>query len=475
MKEITKKLEQLIQKITNDINNQLIIGISSIVFISTAIIAIIFLTQYRNMTLNKSLEELKNRAYQFNQVGCMVLDSNYQRPRDIYFEVIRDMMGTELWIVDNTGNVVLTTSKISDINALETLNANVIKDTKEKTTYSYSDYFKTKTLTVIVPITENMQVIGMVVMHKDVNSIYASYSLFNYLVFISLLISLVLSVILGIIYSNYFTKPLEKITDIAKEIGNGNFKLQTGIKREDQIGTLASTIDQMAVEIDKNITEIKGLEGRAKELVANVSHEFKTPLTLIRGYTMNLKDKTIKPSAEVYDKIITNTVALEKMVNELLDLNRFQSGQVKLKKEKFSLTILVNDLVGEMRVIAKTKNINISVNSAEEVILNADYGKIRQLVTIFLDNAIKYSPNNKDINIEISKNELVITDHGIGMAKNELENIFNRYYKINEEEKGYGLGLCIAKYIADAHHYQILIDSKVGSGTTVKIAFTLNK
>lgn len=468
MKEIWNKD---IKKYFNDINTQLTLGISSIVFISTLIIAVIFLTQYRQLTLSKTEHELQGKAEQLAEMGKVFIDPINPRPNDLFWESLRNMTGTELWIIESNGEYVLTTSKVVLTNAVMVSNAHYIKDAKATITYDYSTYFKTRTLTAIAPITDGTNVLGIIVLHQNVNNVYSAYSSFNILVFISLLISLIISIILGIIYSSYFTKPIERITEVTDEIRKGNYKVTTGIKRDDQIGQLAKTVDQMSVEIDRNITEIKELEGRAKELVANVSHEFKTPLTLIRGYTLNLKDKTIKPSEEVYNKIINNTVTLEKLVNELLDLNHFQSGQVVLKKEDLDLVLLVNDIVGDMREIARTKKIEIDFTSKEKYIINADYTKMRQLITIFLDNAIKYSNEATKINITIKDGVLKISDHGIGIEKSELEQIFNRYYQVNSSEKGYGLGLCIAKYIADAHGYDLDIQSSKNKGTVIKIKF----
>lgn len=124
-----------------------------------------------------------------------------------------------------------------------------------------------------------------------------------------------------------------------------------------------------------------------------------------------------------------------------------------------------------MKNIAKKKHIKLKIIEMykETQIIEADYIKLRQLFTIFIDNAIKYSNENGQVNINILNNEIVISDNGIGIEPSKLEKLFDRYYQVNNNEKGYGLGLCIAKYIADAHGYKIVIDSKADSGTNVHI------
>ncbi len=291
--------------------------------------------------------------------------------------------------------------------------------------------------------------------------------------FISILISLLLSIIMGVLYSKHFTKPIKSITEVTKKISNRNYDIKTNINRLDEIGELARAIDQMTLDINENINEIKELEKRAKDLVANVSHEFKTPLTLIRGYVENLQDKTIKPTKETYEKILNNTIVLEKLVNELLDLSKFQSGNVILKKEDLELKQLVKDVIDDMKSLSKKKKIKINLieEYKDKQIINADYVKIRQLITIFLDNAIKYSNESSTVNIIIKEKKLTISDNGIGIEKSKLEQLFERYYQVDSNSKGYGLGLCIAKYIADAHNYDIKIDSIENIGTTVDIIF----
>jgi signal transduction histidine kinase len=458
------------KKILNNINNQLIIGISLIVLTSTVLVALVFLSQYRNITLRKTEKELEIKAIQLSKLGATLINPNDQRPNDLYFEVMKDMVGNDLLIISNKGELILTTIKRQNSPIFYNINSKYTNIDESILTYQYSEYFGYTTLTIAYPIIDNGINIGTVLIHQNVDEIYRSYISFSYLVYVSIFISLIASIILTIFYSKFFTKPIEEITKVAKEIKNGNYKAKTGIKRDDQIGELSSTIDQMSDEIDKNITEIKELEQQAKDLVANVSHEFKTPLTLIRGYTMNLKDKSIKASIEVYDKIISSTVTLENLVNDLLTLNKYQSNKIVLKKEPVILNNLLEDIVSDMKELSKSKEINIIYDKPKKLIdKEIDYTKFKQLITILLDNAIKYSKDNTNITVLLKTNEIKIIDEGIGIEKKELDNIFKRYYQVKDTENGYGLGLCIAKYIVDAHDYNIKINSIKNKGTTVTI------
>lgn len=480
MKEKFNNLEQKFKSFMNThfnkITTQLILGISLIVFVSTLTIGLIFLSQYRQLSLKREEQELTEKSYQLADLGNVMLSSDVLMPRDRLFGNLKGITDSDFWIISGNGNVVVSTTGLNLSPEVQSLNnkfMNKIKSNKSIVTYDYSSYFGTKTLTVITPIVQGNYLMGAIILHKDVNIIYSANTYFTALIFISILISLALSIILGIFYSRYFTEPIKKITEVTKKIAERDYGIRTNINDNNEIGELAVAIDQMTEDINKNIEEIKELEKRAKELVANVSHEFKTPLTLIRGYVENLQDKTTKPSKEVYENIITNTEVLEKLVNELLDLSKFQAGTVVLKKEPLLLKQLVKDVMFDMRNLSKKKDIKIKLieEYKEKQILEADYIKMRQLLTIFLDNSIKYSNEGGNISIIISKGCLSITDNGIGIEQSKLEQLFERYYQVDNNKNGYGLGLCIAKYIADAHNYKLSIESVENKGTTVKVIF----
>lgn len=261
------------------------------------------------------------------------------------------------------------------------------------------------------------------------------------------------------------------MTKVALLIGEGNYNEKTNITQDDELGVLAKTIDNMSTKIESNIESIKQLEASAKELVANVSHELKTPLTLIRGYVENMQDGTSKPKKEIYEKILRNTSILEKLINELLDLSKYQSGNMTLRLEDIEINHLVSDVINDMKLIAKDNEVKINVINTEDNIVKGDYLKLRQLLMIVIDNAIKYSKSNGAIDIFIKKEEIIIRDYGIGMNKQDAEKIFDRFYQVDNNKKGYGLGLCIAKYIIDAHSFKVDINSKKNKGTTINIKY----
>lgn len=461
----------------NSITTKLTIGISTIVFVCTLTVGIIFLTQYRELSLKKVENEILQKSEHLSNFGELILNSPNNVPDPDFFNSLRRVIGSDFWVTDSNGKLIISTININKKYAeqLQIINKKYI-DTIEKRntiTYDYSNYFEGKTLTIIVPIYQHSQISGTIMVHNDVNGIYSSNTYLTLLVFISLIISLFISIITGIIYSKKFTKPIKIITETTNKISKHDYNVKTNVKRNDEIGELAVAIDDMSTEISKNISEIKDLEKRAKDLVANVSHEFKTPLTIIKGYVENLNDNITKPNKTTYNKILNNTEVLEKLVNELLDLSKFEAGNVILNKENLDLEQLVKDVLYDLKNIADKKKIEIifKCKIKSKQIINADYLKIRQLITIFLDNAIKYSNEMQSVIVTISKNKITIKDNGVGIEKKKMEQLFERYYQVDVNNKGYGLGLCIAKYIADAHGYKLNISSIENKGTVVEIVF----
>lgn len=326
IKKNKEKFISFFRSKTKTVTAQLTIGIAFIVFICTLMVGLISLSQYRQLSLKQTEESLRDKSHQLAELGSMVLSNEMPGPRDRLFTSIQGLTNSEFWIVSRNGQIVASTAGFNNSILAASLNDKYLHQLvmdNSIITYDYSSYFGEKTLTIVTPVSEKHQINGAVLLHKNVKLIYSSNTYLGLLIFISLIISLVLSIILGTLYSRFFTKPIKRITQVALEITKGNYNIKTGIVSSDEIGELANTIDTMTSEINRNIAEIKTLEGRAKELVANVSHEFKTPLTLIRGYAENLNDNTTKPSKETYEKIISNTIILEKLVNELLDLSKF--------------------------------------------------------------------------------------------------------------------------------------------------------
>ena len=235
------------------------------------------------------------------------------------------------------------------------------------------------------------------------------------------------------------------------------------------MGYLAATLSYMANEIARS-------EDNQKKFIANVSHDFRSPLTSIHGYLEAMLDGTIPP--EMYVKylhiVLNETDRLTKLTNSLLTLNNLNTRGMVLEKTDFDLNTVIRDTAATFEGTCQQKRISIElVLTGDELYVNADMGKIQQVLYNLLDNAIKFSHNDSVIKIETTeKNTKVfvsVKDSGIGIPKDSLKLIWDRFYKTDlsrgKDKKGTGLGLSITKEIIQAHNENINVISTEGEGT----------
>jgi two-component system sensor histidine kinase ResE len=248
----------------------------------------------------------------------------------------------------------------------------------------------------------------------------------------------------------------------------------------DNLGTVTGS-----VVLVQDISESERLEQLRRDFVANVSHEFRTPLTVIRGSLEALVDGAVEKNEDIkryQQRMLAETRVLERLVGDLLELSRLQSGKITINKEKIHLPSLLADAVKSLQTIAEKKGIKIEYLSEQEVpALLGDYDRLRQLFVIFLDNAVKYSPENTRVSVETSlpgNNTLSvkIRDQGYGIAADELTHIWDRFYKADNSRKGNGtgLGLAIAKHLIELHDGKVSVQSELGKGTVIEIKLPIS-
>lgn len=239
-----------------------------------------------------------------------------------------------------------------------------------------------------------------------------------------------------------------------------------------------------AVSLIQDISESERLEQMRREFVANVSHEFRTPLTVIQGSVEALMDGAVVGEnyiSKFHKRILNETKALQRLVNDLLDLGRLQTRKINLQLERIDIIELLQDVAQGLQTIADNKYISVDLDLRPDIpSVLGDYDRLRQLFIIFLDNAIKYSPINSKVNISFDIKDYIyikITDNGIGIPKEDIPFIWDRFYKVDksrqQSDNGTGLGLAIAKYIIELHHGVVSLSSELNKGTVVEVGLPL--
>ncbi|MBM3137812.1 MAG: HAMP domain-containing histidine kinase [Chloroflexi bacterium] len=292
------------------------------------------------------------------------------------------------------------------------------------------------------------------------------------------IIALVISFIIGWFIARWITQPLEKISKAADQIADGNY-VTVPIEGPSEVKQLANTMNEMVIKVEDSMQS-------QRDFVANVSHEFKTPLTSIQGFAQALSDDVINTKQETKkaaDIILGETQRLNHLVNDLLLLARLDAGTVGIEKTKTDLNQLITNTVERFRFQVDDKHLSVKKEFSDKLEIWLDGEKIGQVLNNLIDNAIKFSPDRSEIGISSSKKNgwvlIQIQDSGPGISAKDQKRIFERFFQIDESRKGgpgrgVGLGLAIAKQIILAHGGDIEVKSKPGEGSTfmVKLPIT---
>ncbi len=392
--------------------------------------------------------------------------------------IVSDFQHTQIRIINTTGEILINTAEpltTDDYVQIRQFDPAAFGP-KYYEVSNFYDEFPEKYLNVMVPITSNMSTKGYISLHYPMQQLYEQreallrkvVSLFAVIFLLSLMILVIFTV------SVYF--PLKKIITGTMEYAMGNLKYKINIDSNDEMGYLASTMNFMGEELLKH-------NEYQKQFIANVSHDFRSPLTSIKGYAEAISDGTIPP--ELYPKylgIITSEAdRLDKLTRSMLTLNNMNK-QVMLNIETFDINSVIKNSVAVFEVICRQKKISIELLLTDVTLyVSADMGKIQQVLYNLLDNAIKFSHKNSSITIETTdkhgKVYISVKDMGVGIPKEQQNKIWDRFYKIDTsrgmDRKGTGLGLAIVKEIITAHEQNINVISTEGVGT--EFIFTLNK
>lgn len=267
------------------------------------------------------------------------------------------------------------------------------------------------------------------------------------------------------------SNPIKQISEYAKSIGKGMDVPDVVIDTDDELALLGNSFNEMK-------KEIYATEQMRKEIVANVSHELRTPLTSIIGFIKGILDGVIsKEDENKYLKIAYDEAnRLKDLTKDIVDVAKLESGSVQLNKEKFVLNDLVHDVYIELEEMVKEKNLDFILKEKyKNISVNADKAKIRQVLINVLNNSLKFTEKGSiSINLDTyqGKARIKITDTGIGIQKDKIQYLFNKFFTANDygdATTGAGLGLNIVKTIIDMHEGTVQIDSAQGKGTTIVI------
>lgn len=404
------------------------------------------------------------------------LTSNPEIAKDI--QNASALINCRLWITDMNGRIVYDTNNIK-LN--EVISDFDITDFGNRY-YMVGDFygnFDNETLSVAIPIVGNFKTEGYMIFHRGTDVIKERTNEVLKTIYWTFFIIYDLSLIILLIFTFVVYIPLRKISHASKEFAKGNLTYEglASFTNEDEIGNLGMSLNYMA-------RKLNSLEEDQKKFIGNVSHDFRSPLTSIKGYVEAMKDGTIPPEMQgkYLDIVLFETERLTKLTKSLLTLNAWDNKSNRLDLTEFGLYEMIKPIINSFEGKCEKKHITIDlILGSKDYYVSADRSKIEQVIYNLLDNAIKFSHNDSSIQLDIhDKNDKIfisIKDTGIGIPKESISKIWDRFYKTDlsrgKDKTGTGLGLSITKEIINAHDENINVISTEGVGT--EFIFTLKK
>lgn len=417
----------------------------------------------RKQCENKEVNEMYEAA---NYLGSRYSAKKGSLPQG-ELEMVAFTKNVEIEIIDNDGNVrkevgMTTHAKhVPDFNPADGKNA----------AYMIGNFYETydeEMISVYAPLIVNVEADGYVVLHCSMKKIQSLADEEMSSARAAFLLMAIL-IVCGIVLLDFvIVRPLKEARHAGKEYAGGNMTYEHHVKSKDEIGDIAHTASDLAHQLNTAAED-------QKQFLANISHDFRSPLTSIQGYLGAIQDGTIeKENQDKYIDIVLNeTTRLNKLANGLLDITQYEKGVI-LNKTEFDLHELIRKTVATFEGTATERGIVFDlIFETENQDVYADKGRIEQVIYNLADNALKFSKKNSTIDISThlrgEKVFVSVKDRGIGIPKKDLGKIWNRFYKSDlsrgKDKKGTGLGLSIVREIIQAHKENIDVISTEGVGT----------
>ena len=283
------------------------------------------------------------------------------------------------------------------------------------------------------------------------------------------IVTLIIAFIFALYFAEHISRPIKKITETAEEMGKGNYDVKFDADSYSEINNLADTLNTAAYELGQ-------ADNRMKDLIANVSHDLKTPLTMIRSYAEMIRDL----SGEVPEKrnahlqvIIDESERLNQLVGDMATISKMQTHRTVLERTTFNLVTSTNSILSSYNILSEQEGYKFTLHTPKYAFVFGDENKIKQVISNLINNAVKYCGKDKLITINIrrvaKKYRFEVIDHGPGISQEELPHVWDRYYKASSNyvrsAEGTGLGLSIVKGILTLHHANFGVTSRLGKGS----------
>ncbi|MBP5224980.1 MAG: HAMP domain-containing histidine kinase [Lachnospiraceae bacterium] len=447
----------------------LIFGYLAVVAVGFTLLATFGVSFSKAQCLSSTL----NRLYKDANYIAASFRVNEGRISQQFLEEVAFLSESDVWVLDAENRVTASSGVSSGVAVI----AGFDPTAGEKGYYMIGRFYGTLTderISVYTPLTLSILPSGYVVLHYPMQAVNTAADQALLLAYITFGASMLILLILVVLIDRLWIAPLKQVRDAGMEYTNGNLSYPNDVRTHNEIGEIADAQADLARQLNENSEE-------QHRFLANISHDFRSPLTSIRGYLTAIQDGTIPPELQgkYIDVVLGETERLRDLANDVLDMTLLESG-VTLSKSIFDLHHLLRMIIPtyEGRMEEKDLVFNLTFETESQNVF-ADEKRIEQVLHNLIDNAVKFSNSGSSVDISTHlRNDRVfvsVADHGIGIPKEELGKIWNRFYKSDasrgKDKRGTGLGLAIVREIIQAHGESIDVISTPGVGT--EFIFTL--
>ncbi len=439
-------------------------------YLAVLLLAFILIATAGSRLIYSSLEQdAIDRLYE----SCCLIANTYEQASTDSFdrlqlEAVASTRDCDVWIINQSNTLLASAGSLDAPESVPQFNPAGGTLNRYMIGNFYGNYDE-EMLSVYRPLIRGTNTLGYVITHYPMSRLAILREKILIIAYVTLAGTMLLALLLLVLFERMVSKPVSRITRAAKEYAAGNLTYQPNVKSRDEMGYLANTLSDMAMRLN-NIGEDQ------HKFVANVSHDFRSPLTSIKGYLEAILDGTIPH--ELQEKylgiVLGETERLTKLTQSLLTLNSFDTKGIYLEQSNFDINGVIRGILATFEGRCKEKRITFELTFSDtRQVVYADKSRIQQVLYNLIDNAIKFSNPGSVINIDTSVHHeklfISVKDHGVGIPKDSLGKIWERFYKTDtsrgKDKKGTGLGLSIVKEIIQAHKENIDVISTEGVGT----------
>lgn len=476
----------------NTLSGKLFASYLIVILITVLIIGLLFSNVLGDYIINAKAKNLENKALEISQVTETYFSENIN-PK-LYMRFLRAVsrsINSSVIVANKDGRIMAAAfdgvdSMAKDISdnmmnmmrymRIPAVYINKINEGNKVIAIEKMENINQTMITIGVPVQLNNKIFGGIFLYSPIDDITGVLTSMYVVLIIVVILALFLASIISAYLSRLIIRPLKEMSRIAIAMAKGNYKVKVNFESDDEIGRLARSLNYLASESER-------LEKMRRDFVANVSHELRTPLTAIRGFMEPLIDGTVTDKADIerYHKIIYDeTLRMQRLINDLLDLSRLQSGKMAINMHPVILSELIKNVIAKMKPQADNKGIQLIYNCPSNMPpVMADEDRIQQVLMILIDNGIKYTGTGGSVVVTAEEGRDFVTvkvsDTGVGIPAEDLEYIWDRFYKADKArgKDGAGLGLAIAKEIIQLHGGSVGVKSQIGQGSVFQ--FTIKK